>query len=616
MFRKSLVMMLMFWICLGVFHCGKYPQEPDRLNYGIYPKTPNHLSIAIGDRRIHLSWEIVDSLQIGLYYIYRSDSLTSGYRRYDSSKVAEYIDHNVQNGRVYAYQVSAQNISGYEGPFSEVVAARPGFYTLTINSGAIATRSLSVTLVMVAPEGTVYSLISNDSTFRDAGWELYVTQKSWELLPGDGKKQVYAKFRGQDGSQMDGTVHDEIILDTDAGIEYVRFNSENQPFRSGEILKIRLASEIFGTASVDLGDRISGLRLYDDATHGDTRSNDGIYSLDWTIPVGFEIINGTLTAQFIDAVGNTARFVTAEPRLVIKNSPQPVFLLNPVPYGQSHDRLYLSWTSYNGMGFIHYSVYRNDSVRVDSSSTLVGIIATSTVSSLVDSNLTENKTYFYRIYVTDALGYSTGSNVAAGKTAMNVPPTAVHCELSYLQTQQSVLLSWTKNMDRDFGNYRIFRSERADVSNTSPLVTVLTDRSLITYQDRSLNDKSTYWYAVYVYDLSGQASRSNVVSITTSTLSPPKPVIMAAPASYIAGALRLSWSTSTDDHFQSYRIYRSKSAKVDSTTSPIALLNSASITSYDDMGLETNTTYYYRTFVYDAFGHSSGSNTVSGKTLQ
>ncbi len=616
MVKKMFVALLTMGTGLGVFRCEKLPEAPERLDYSLYPPAPVNLSVSNGDRRLRLTWEKITTPEISQYYIYRSDSVSQTLRRLDSTQTTEYLDRTVHNGRAYEYQVSARSQAGYEGPLSDALSAKAGFYSFTINSGATHTASRTVTLSFVAPTGTLYSMISHDSTFMNANWESYSAEKNWELIPGDGVKKVYVRFRGGDDSLLDGVLSDQIILDTQAQIQEVLFNSEDQPLQAGDTLRIRVrTSEPMGAVTVDLGDRLSALALYDDGTHGDLSPGDGLYSLDWPIPQQFEIIQGSLTARFTDAMGNAARDISAETFLIIKNAPQAVYLLDPVPYATDFDRLFLSWTSYKGAGFINYKVYRHTSQRVDSSSTLVGIVSSASTTSLLDSTLTSNTTYYYRVYVTDALGFSSGSNIVAGKTSPDLPPTPVHCDVSYLQSQQSVLLNWTKNTDRDFGNYRIFRSEASDVNLSSPLLSVISSRDQITFQDGTLADKTTYRYVVYTFDVSGQSSRSNVVTITTSTLAPPKPVILAAPASYISGALRLSWTSSTDSHFQSYRLFRSKTSRVDSTVTPTAVLNAASVTSYDDMGLEANTTYFYRIFVYDVFGHCSGSNTVTGKTL-
>lgn len=614
--RAKLITTLATLALIYLVQCGTLPVDPERTSTSLYPKQPGSIQVTVSDRLIRLVWQKIAHPAIAQYYIYRADSLRSGFSRLDSTTQTEYKDATVQNGRSYLYQISAKSADGYEGQVSEIVTARCGFYALSINAGAAFTRTTTVQLSMVAPEGTRYVIIGNDSTFLGAQWESFSTTRSWELTAGEGHKTVYARFRSSDDSEIFGRVSDDIVLDSQAAITRVEFNSKEQPLRAGNYLRIRAyIEENSGHATVDIGSKITGLSLFDDATHGDVKAKDGIYSLDWLIPAGLEVLNELVTCNFIDAVGNSARALSAEQRLTIKNPPLPVNLLAPNSVGNAHDRLYLAWSPYTDAGFVNYRMYRDMDPRVDSTSTLIGIISSATTVSLVDSNLTASTTYYYRIYVTDAIGYMAGSNTVSAKTPANLPPAAVHSDISYLESQRMSVLNWTKNLDRDFGSYRVYRSESPTMGSQATLLSVITDRNTTTYQDRSLSEKTTYYYAVYVYDINGLSSVSNIVNFSTGAFAAPKPVLLASPAAFINNGLRLSWSASTDEHFQSYRVYRSKTASVDSTQAPIALLNSAAVSSYDDMGLDANTTYYYRVFVYDAFGHSAGSNKVSGKTL-
>lgn len=609
---KSLATLALIYLA----QCGTLPVDPERASTSLFPKQPGAIQVSVSDRLIRLVWQKIDQPAIAEYYIYRADSLHGSFSRLDSTTQPEYKDATVQNGRSYLYQVSAKSADGYEGPLSEIVTARCGFYALSINAGAAFTRTTTVQLSMVAPEGTRYVIIDNDSTFVGAHWELYSATRTWELTAAEGKKTVYARFRSSDDSEIFGRVSDDIVLDTQATITRVEFNSKEQPLRAGNYLRVRATiEESSGHATLDIGSKIVGLSLFDDATHGDVKARDGIYSLDWLIPAGLEVLNELVTCNFVDAVGNSARSLSAEQRLIIKNPPLPVNLLAPNSVSNAHDRLYLAWSPYTDAGFVNYRMYRDMDPRVDSTSTLIGIISSAMTVSLVDSNLTASTTYYYRIYVTDAIGYMAGSNTVSAKTPANLPPVAVHSDVSYLESQRMSVLNWTKNLDRDFGSYRIYRSESPTMGGQATLLAVITDRNITTYQDKSLSEKTTYYYAVYAYDINGLSSISNIVNFSSGTFAAPKAVLLATPAAFINNALRLSWSASSDEHFQSYRIYRSKTVNVDSTQAPIALLNSAAVSSYDDTGLDANTTYYYRVFVYDTFNHFAGSNKVSGKTL-
>ncbi len=478
---------------VALTRCGTLPQEPERVATSLYPKQPGSIQVFVGDRLIRLKWQKIIQPAVDKYYIYRADSLGNGYSRFDSTSQTEYIDDSVQSGRSYLYQISARSTDGFEGSLSAAVSARCGFYSLSINSNAAYTRTTTVQLSMVAPAGTRYVLIGNDSSFADSHWELFSTPRTWELSGSEGSNTVYARFRSSDDSEINGLVSDEIILDTQAMITRVEFNHTEQPLRAGNYLRIRATiDESEGHATIDIGSKFTGLALFDDASHGDSRAKDGIYSLDWLIPAGLEVLNEIVTCHFTDAVGNSARSLNAEQRLIIKNPPLPVNLLAPMSVGNAHDRLHLAWSAYTDAGFVNYRVFRDLDPQVDSTSTLIGIVSTATTVSMVDSNLTAATTYYYRLYVTDAIGYMAGSNTVSAKTPANLPPAAVHCDLTYLESQRMAVLNWTKNLDRDFGAYRVYRSTSPTIGSQATLLSVITDRNTTTFQDKTLAEKSTY----------------------------------------------------------------------------------------------------------------------------
>ncbi len=70
-----------------------------------------------------------------------------------------------------------------------------------------------------------------------------------------------------------------------------------------------------------------------------------------------------------------------------------------------------------------------------------------------------------------------------------------------------------------------------------------------------------------------------------------------------------------DIDFDSYRIFRSNTEKIDTQVAPIIIINGQATTAYDDTDLEADTVYYYQIFVFDKDGLSSGSNIVNGKTF-
>ncbi len=98
--------------------------------------------------------------------------------------------------------------------------------------------------------------------------------------------------------------------------------------------------------------------------------------------------------------------------------------------------------------------------------------------------------------------------------------------------------------------------------------------------------------------------------------SPPEAVVLFPPSAATQSALILYWTQNQDNDFYSYRIYRGKTNSVNNDSFLVNTILSRTSTSYTDTGLSSNTTYYYRVYVYDRSGLSGASNVESGTTLQ
>ena len=87
--------------------------------------------------------------------------------------------------------------------------------SITINNGAAATNSLTVTLTLSATDnsGTVSQMQFSNDNVTYATPETYATSKSWTLSSGDGAKTVYVKFSDPSGN-WSTPVSDSITLDT------------------------------------------------------------------------------------------------------------------------------------------------------------------------------------------------------------------------------------------------------------------------------------------------------------------------------------------------------------------------------------------------------------------
>jgi hypothetical protein len=117
-------------------------------------------------------------------------------------------------------------------------------------------------------------------------------------------------------------------------------------------------------------------------------------------------------------------------------------------------------------------------------------------------------------------------------------------------------------------------------------------------------------------DVAGNASSADLVASEYLTIANP-PVAVTLAAQLVTDnegnrSISLSWTASPDSDFETYRLYRDKTAGIQAneTNLVIWITASKSQTTFSDINPGTGT-YYYRVFVYDQQGLATGSNEVS-----
>ena len=295
--------------------------------------------------------------------------------------------------------------------------------------------------------------------------------------------------------------------------------------------------------------------------------------------------------------------------------PLAVTLYTPSPIAYSTTSLYMNWSKNEDTDFASYKIYRSDSAGVsNTTSSLIKTITDQNTTSYDDTGLKENTQYYYRIYVYDNGGLFGASNEEMGKTNANESPMPVtlYTPSAISNSTSSLNINWSKNEDIDFANYKIFRSMSSGVDDSnSALVKMISDQNITSHEDTDLEENTEYYYRVYVYDKGGLSAGSNEEMGKTNANEPPTPVVLAQPFAVDSMTLRISWSQNDDQDFDTYTIYRSESSPVDTVNAAIAIINNRQTTQYNDTNLISNTTYFYRVFVTDDGGLSSGSNEVS-----
>jgi fibronectin type 3 domain-containing protein len=601
---------------LVVFSCSR--QIPDTVSPPInepIPSTPSNLTITVGDRLANLSWSVDDTTDIKLFRIYISDSSDTNYRVLTEVTQTSYTAPNLRNGRAYYFKVSSVNWAEFEGYACPQVMAIPNLFGLIINDGQQYTNSRDVTLSLMAPVGTQYMQLSNDSTFEGSAWEIFASSKIWTLSSGDNLKFVYVRYRLQ--SDDIATVYNfaSITLDTRAVIDSVVFTPSGSPLRAGDHIHFKLfAGEPDGIAEVTVGQNLINQELYDDGARGDAVAGDGIYEADYTVAGNLDFNNSSVVGNFTDRATNNAQQVQAGESMSVLRAPEPVSIFGIIAPTGFFNRLEIQWNAVQISDFAQYRIYRGLAAGVDSSDYLARVIGSAGTTSLLDTGLTQNTVYYYRVFVIDNTGLWAGSNEVHARTNQNTPPEPVvlYPPVTPPGSYDRLSLTWSASNDQDFLRYELYRSYDNQVNNSDILI--LSSTSQTSAEDTSLADDSIYYYSVLTMDQSGNSTWSNVVSGRTGIDSPPDPAILypveLAPDYY--QDIRLQWSQPYTPDFEVYRLYswRPDGGRADSTLLAV-ITNQDSMTYLDhpvfNAGYDT-LNYYYIIYTIDRGGNRAISN--------
>ena len=116
----------------------------------------------------------------------------------------------------------------------------------------------------------------------------------------------------------------------------------------------------------------------------------------------------------------------------------------------------------------------------------------------------------------DAAGNSAASMVAV--TPLTIYTTPLPVTVSALGISGTeITLAWTESVSGNFAAYRIYRSATSTVTEASTLVTTITEIDTTSFTEDALAPGTTYYYRVYVYDISGLTAGSNTVAGTTTS---------------------------------------------------------------------------------------------------
>lgn len=466
------------------------------------PETPRGLTASIGDGMIELTWTINTPAAVSKYMIYYTDDAEAEPVLLDSSVTASYTATGLTNGRPYYFSVAAVSTGSIEGIRSSALEATPGVFSININQGNPFTNNRTVTVGLTAPTGVTLVQLSENNLFTDAHWENFSLTKSFQLSDGDGVKQVYARFQISGGGLSTGTITDDITLDRIAAIDSVTENSGGTVLGPGDVVSFTVyTAESGGEASVTVTG-IGSLRLQE--------STSGVYTYEYTVPIGTELTEAEIVGHFTDAAGNDAPDVKATTHINATYPPDAVTLSG---FAESSLEVQLEWTAATAVDFSSYRIFRGTSSGVDEHSRLVATIAGQGTLTYRDTALADTTAYYYRVYVYDANGNFTPSNELQLTTMQNLPPQAVSIAVTLTGEALSTNVTWEQSDESDFQSYHIIRSENTIAGYDSDKVIGIVNSQSTTEITDFVPSASNYYYQVFVVDKQGLMTGSNVISI-------------------------------------------------------------------------------------------------------
>lgn len=293
----------------------------------------------------------------------------------------------------------------------------------------------------------------------------------------------------------------------------------------------------------------------------------------------------------------------------------PLLIKPPAPTNlivtdTTSDTIDLAWTdnSANEEGFF---IHRK--VEGAPGFTTVGHVA-SDVTTFHNTGLTPETKYYYVITAFNSVGSSPMSNEASSTTPASAPATAPVAPtlLTAIATSDTRIdLSWQNNCTSETG-FHIYRKK--DGEATFAQVGDTGSGGWSGYGETGLEPGTKYYYYVAAYNAHGSAD-SNVLSATTTGT--PLAVKPDAPSDLMATAtssseITLIWKDNSSNE-SGFILERSLTQA--NGYAAIATLQPDS-TSYDDSGLTTEATYFYRVKATNSAGDSTYSPPASATTQE
>jgi len=207
--------------------------------------------------------------------------------------------------------------------------------------------------------------------------------------------------------------------------------------------------------------------------------------------------------------------------------------------------------------------------------------------------------------------YPLGGEPSGGDTT---PPSAPSGLTATAEGPYSISLDWNDNtIDPDLASYKVYRSTTGGF--VPGIENFINEVASSSYTDTGLDPDTTYYYRVTAVDTSNNESdpseQASATTLQPDTTPPSAPTWLTA-STVSSDRIDLDWNDNAESDIAVYKVYRSND---DGFIPDISNFLGESITSsYQDTGLSSETTYYYKVTAVDTSDNESDPSEQASAT--
>ncbi len=274
-------------------------------------------------------------------------------------------------------------------------------------------------------------------------------------------------------------------------------------------------------------------------------------------------------------------------------------LPEPVPFVQAitdlPNRIKIIWRPHPFVGVVSYVIQRKKPTdkKWSNHEEVEGRLS----AEYIDSDLSDNKAYQYRVLAKTESGVLSKPSKAVGAVTKQLPKPVTNVRASKNEPKK-IVLTWNPSASQDIAYYKIYSSPTPYL-----LFSYLARTKDTKFEDLvDVNGRKKY-YKITAVDIDELESLKQDEPISGQTLPAPNaPVVISA--SYQADGVHIRWNASNDVDVQGYEI----SKEVNGNKEVIGNIKGES---FVDSNLMPNEKYRYRVYAVDKYGlRSKSSNDV------